>query len=166
MAVRAQYGIFYDRLIDNTINFVDANTPGLSQVQSVFPYVAGPGSDRRVSDGIPLPVRPAAPELRPLNARQGDLALFQPHLRTGYVQHYSLTLQRELFRNTVIEAGFVGNRGIALFMTVNPNQCGLTRISCRRFGNSRRSVRGTPVPVANTLVGFFGSANGAHYRHR
>jgi hypothetical protein len=33
-------------------------------------------------------------------------SLFAPDLRTGYVQHYSLNLQREIFRNTVVEAGY------------------------------------------------------------
>lgn len=69
MSVRAHYGIFYDRLIDATVNFVDANTPGFAQSQSVFPNESGPASDRRVSDGIPAPAAPAAPNVPQLNDR-------------------------------------------------------------------------------------------------
>ena len=36
-AIRAQYGIFYDRLIGATTDFIDTNTPGFSQISTVFP---------------------------------------------------------------------------------------------------------------------------------
>jgi hypothetical protein len=161
-AVRAQYGIFYDGLIGNTIRFVDANTPGFSQVQSVYPNEAGPPSDRRVSDGIKSPDRPAAPELRPPNTRQTTLALFKPHFRTGYVQHYSLTLQRELARNTVLEAGFIGTRGVKLFMVTNLNQLRIQE----GFLNAFRELQAfrtsnAAVPAGNTLVRLFGSVPAA-----
>jgi hypothetical protein len=32
------------------------------------------------------------------------------------VQQYSLTLQREVFRNTVVQAAYVGTHGVKLFM--------------------------------------------------
>jgi hypothetical protein len=161
-AVRAQYGIFYDGLTGNTIRSVDANTPGFSQVKEVYPNQAGPPSDRRVSDGIPLPDRPLAPELRPPNTRETTLALFQPHLRTGYVQHYSLTLQREVVRDTVLEAGFVGNRGVKLFMVVNPNQLRIQDDFLQAFRELQRyRTSNAAVPVGNTLVRLFGSVPAA-----
>jgi len=120
-AIRGGYGIFYDRIIGATTSYVDSNTPGFSQVQQVFPNSAA-GSDVRAGDAVPLPQRPPAPQLRLPNNRQNTIGLFVPNLRTGYFQHYSLTLQRELFRNAVIEAGYVGTRGVKLFMDLNPNQ--------------------------------------------
>ena len=70
--------------------------------------------DRRVSDGIPVPVSPGAPLLRPPEQRNEVAAIFDPRLRTGYVQQYSVSLQREIGRGVVIEAAWVGNRGIKL----------------------------------------------------
>jgi len=160
-ALRAGYGIYYERLVGNVTTFVDGNTPGFSQTVQEFPNAA-PGSDRRVSDGIPLPAQPAAPVLRQDVTRTSNLAVINPRLATGYIQQYSLTLQRELFRNTLVEAGLVGNRGVKLFMNVNPNQI---RIS-GDFLQSFREIQafrgnGTPVAAANTLVRLFGSPNSA-----
>jgi hypothetical protein len=161
-AVRAQYGIFYDALIGSTTNFIDANTPGFSQVQNVYPNLAGAGSDVRASDGIPVPVQPQAPLLTQADSRQGSLALFSPHLRTGYLQQYSLTVQRELFRNTVIEAGLVGNRGVKLFMQENPDQLRIQDGFLQAFREVQAFLlTGSAVPATNSLVRLFGSANAA-----
>jgi hypothetical protein len=154
--IRAGWGLFYDRLVGQTINFVAANTPGFALQVPVYPNSAG--TDIRVSDGIPLPRAPAAPQLRLPATRSTDLALFSPNLRTGYVQHYNLTFQWEILRNTVIEAGYVGSHGVKLFMDVNLNQ---PRIH-EDFLNSFRELQafqnsGTPVPASNTLARIFGS---------
>jgi hypothetical protein len=159
--VRAGYGVFYERLVAGVSSFIDSQTPGFSQILPVFPN-STPGSDVRVSDGIPLPVRPPAPTLHLPPTRSNNLAVINPNLRTGYVQHYSLTLQRELFRNTVIEAGFVGSRGVKLFMQVNPNQARIHGDFLQAFREIQEfRSSGAPVPPSNTLVRLFGSAGGA-----
>jgi len=53
-AIRANWGLFYDRLIGATTSYVDANTPGFS-LPNLPEYPNQPGTDIRVSDGIPLP---------------------------------------------------------------------------------------------------------------
>ena len=115
-----------------------------------------------MSDGIPLPPQPAAPQVQQPSTRQTNLAVFTPHLRTGYLQSYSLTLQRELFRHTVIEAGFVGNRGVKLFMQVNPNQLRINDGFLQAFREIQAfRATGSAVPAANSLVRLFGTVNGA-----
>jgi len=160
-AVRASYGIFYDDLIGSTFIFVDNNTPGFSQTPPVFPN-AKLGADWRLSDGMPSVPRPETPALRlPLDRGQ-NLALFSPDLRTGYVHTYSFSVQRELARNTIIDAAYVGKRAVKLFMQTNVNQ---RRID-GDFLNAFRELQafrsqGAAIPAGNTLVRLFGSPQAA-----
>jgi len=55
----------------------------------------------RLSQGFPLPV-PSDP-----NRPTGYLTAIDFGLRTGYVQHYNLTLQREVMRSVIINVGYV-----------------------------------------------------------
>jgi len=161
MAVRASYGIYYDALIGNTFNFVANNTTGFSETPPVFPN-AKPGSDWRLSDGLPFVSRPETPRLRlPLDRGQ-SMALFSPNLRTGYVHAYSFSIQRELSRNTVIDAAYVGKRAVKLFMQVNVNQ----RKVEGDFLNAFRELQAfrsqsAAVPAGNTLARLFGSPQAA-----
>jgi hypothetical protein len=161
MAVRASYGIFYDDLVGNAFIFVDANTPGFSQTRSFFPNEQ-PGKDVRLSDGIPTVPRPDSPTLRPPLDRSQNLALFSPNLRTGYVHEYSFSLQREIARNTVIDAAYVGKRAVKLFMQVNVNQRKIDGDFLNAFRELQAfRLRGATVPPTNTLVRLFGSAQAA-----
>jgi hypothetical protein len=161
-AVRASYGIFYDDMIGNTFVVVDNNTPGFSLTPPVFPN-AQPGNDVRLSDPSPSISIPEAPMLRPLLNRGQNIALFSPNLRTGYVHTYSLSVQREVARNTVIDAAYVGKRAVKLFMQVNVNQ----RRVDGDFLDSFRELQaylfqqGAAVPAGNTLVRLFGSPQAA-----
>ena len=62
MAVRGAYGIYYDRLIGGLSGDQDTTTPGFVQSVTVYPNQAA-GSDVRLSDGIPIPARPAARQI-------------------------------------------------------------------------------------------------------
>lgn len=160
-AVRANYGVFYDRLIGATISLVDANTPGFSQAVPVYPNSTA-GSDVRVSDGIPLPQRPAAPVLRLPTTRSTSVVVYSPQLRTGYVQQYSLTIQREMLRNTVVEVGYVGTRGTKMFMDVNYNQPRIYESFLAAFRELQAfRSSGTAPSATNPLVRVFGSAAAA-----
>jgi hypothetical protein len=161
-AVRASYGIFYDDLIGNTFVVVGNNTPGFSLTPPVFPN-AEPGKDVRLSsDPMPSISIPETPMLRPPLNRGQDVALFSPNLRTGYVHTYSLSLQREIARNTVIDAAYVGKRAVKLFMQVNVNQRGIDGDFLNSFRELQAFVsQGADVPPTNTLVRLFGSAPAA-----
>src|SRR6185369_11460972 len=45
-----------------------------------------------------------------------------PNLRTPYIQNYNLNIQRELFKNGVLEVGYVGSTGKKLFRYRDINQ--------------------------------------------
>src|SRR5215469_17500969 len=160
-AVRASYGIFYDDLIGNTFVFVDNNTPGFSLTPPVFPNTE-PGKDMRLSDGVaPIPL-PEAPILRQAPDRSQILALFSPNLRTGYVHTYSFSVQREVARNTVIDAAYVGKRAVKLFMQVNVNQRRIDGDFLNAFRELQAyTSQSATVPTSNTLVRLFGSPQAA-----
>ncbi|MGC8761827.1 MAG: carboxypeptidase regulatory-like domain-containing protein [Bryobacteraceae bacterium] len=156
-AVRGSWGIFYDRMIGATASLVDGNTPGFAQTVQTFPNTAS-GSDVRVRDNPPLPAAPPAPQLMLPTNRQTSIVVFGPNLRTGYVQHYNLSIQREVMRNTILDVAYIRTRGIKLFNWVDVNQpriYGNFLDSFKEIINFQRT--GAAASPTNTLVRIFGT---------
>ncbi|HET8549282.1 MAG TPA: carboxypeptidase-like regulatory domain-containing protein [Bryobacteraceae bacterium] len=156
-ALRGNVGIFYDRFIGSVTNYVDSNTPGFSSAINAFPNQSA-GSDRRFADGVVITPPPAAPEVQPPVTRNITVATFRPDLRTGYVEAWSFGVQRELLRNTVLEAAYVGNRGVKLFMDRDINQPRVYEdfVGAFREIERFRATGAAPSP-GNTLVRMFGT---------
>jgi hypothetical protein len=157
-AIRGSYGIFYDRLIGATVSSADGNTPGFAQAVPVFPNQTA-GSDVRISDGIPLPKQPAAPVLQLAPTRSTSIVAFNPNLRTPYVHQFNLNVQREIARNTVVEVGYVGSRGVKLFMNQDVNQQRIYGDFLRNFRELQAFQTNSSAPISpgNTLVRIFGT---------
>src|SRR5262249_40801615 len=121
-----------------------------------------PGSDKRFSDGLPPLPLPPAPVLTPALDRLQSVTAMSPDLRTGYTLHSSFTIQREIFRNTIIEAGYVRTRGIKLYMQNNLNQSRIYEDFLGAFKQLQAyNANKTPVPAGNTLVRIFGNPDAA-----
>ena len=121
-AIRGNYGIFYDRNVGATVNTVDGGTPGFTQPVNVRPNTSGT-TDVRISDGIPAPAVTGSPALTPPPTRSVTTAsIYDPNLKTGYVEQYGLSIQRELSKSTVLDVAWVANRGKKLFFNVNLDQ--------------------------------------------
>lgn len=156
-AIRGNYGVFYDRNIGAVVNTVDGSTPGFSQGVTVFPNTST--TDVRVNDGVPLPQQPAAPILTlPVTNRTSSLVLFNPNLRNGYVHQFGLSVQHQVLRNTVLEVGYVGARGVKLFMDRDLNQMKDGGQFLTDFKEIQAfQANGTAPSAGNLLVKMFGT---------
>jgi hypothetical protein len=156
MAIRANYGIYYDRIVGATTSLVDSNSPGFADGETSFPNQVV--SDVRASQSPALPTHAATPLITPLDNRNTSIVVFNPNLRSGYVHQYSLTLQRELLRGTILEAGFVGNHSVKLFTDRDINQPMVYQNFLGSVQQLQTYVANGTVPAAgNTLVKIFGT---------
>ncbi len=123
--VRAGYSIAYNREGMNVFNSIYASNPGLSINAARNLALGNLGT---------LPVllrdksRLGAPSFQttPVYPSTGVITdsanAFNPNLTLGYVQSWSFGIQREINKDTVIEARYVGNRGVKLWQQYNLNE--------------------------------------------
>jgi len=161
-SIRGGYGIFNDRIVGAAASSVDGATPGFSQGVTLFPNSTS-GSDTRVGSAPPLPVQPASPALTPPATRQTALDLMNPNLKTGYVQQWNLNIQRQIARNTILDVGYVANRGVKLFFQTNLDQ---SHIYDNGFLAAFNQIAGNltnlgAVPFNNPIASIFGSPSAA-----
>ena len=156
-SIRAGWGVYYDRIAGITTRDADGSVPGFAFTGVVFPNQAA-GSDVRLSDGPVLPVAPASPTLTPGVTRTNLLSIFDPNFRAPYVMQMNFMVQRELLRGTVLEAGYVGSRGVKLLADINMNQFktqGAFLTDFNQIAAFRRNA--AAVPPGNVFVRLFGS---------
>jgi hypothetical protein len=157
MSIRGGYGIYSDRIIGAVASLVDGNTPGFSQGVPVFPNGTA-GADVRLSDNPAAPSLPGAPSLTLPATRSTTIVFLNPNLTTGYVQQFNLNIQRQIARGTVLDIGYVGNRGNKLFYAYDVNQDNIYPDFLNSFQQLQAfQANGTAVPASNTLVKIFGT---------
>ena len=114
--VRAGWGLFYDafsqdffagQLPFNTFNPGPAFNP-VGPAPVLFSFSTTPV----IQNGVPIFT----------DFLDSDVFAVDPNLRTPYIQNYNLNIQRELFRNGVLEFGYVGSHGTKLFRYRDINQ--------------------------------------------
>jgi hypothetical protein len=125
--VRAGFGVFYDgfsqdfftgQLAENTFNVGPAyNAIGPKPV-----FITGklnPASGGVIQPGV-LVYDPAS--VTPGTATNTDAFTVSPNLRTPYIYNYNLNVQQEIYKNTVLQVGYVGSAGRKLFRFRDINQ--------------------------------------------
>lgn len=126
--LRGGYSIAYNRDgLNLTSSIVGAN-PGISTDATRRSSTTGaintfaPGSLLRNVNSIPAPVFPSSPTF-PISPTPFDSAnAFDPNLKTPRVESFTFGIQREITKNMVFEARYVGNRGKNLLRQVNLNE--------------------------------------------
>ena len=127
IAIRGGYGIYYDRISTRFANTQLFNFPylglgiGLPGLLRTFsdPFVPIPQpSQFPTAATIPSPISPIAPFVGvPVSG-----VFVDPNLQTPYVQQFNLGVQWEFAKNTVLEVGYVGNKGTHLLQIITLNQ--------------------------------------------
>ena len=127
LVARGGYGIYYDKFSTRYANTQLLNYPYLALA------VGLPGILRTFADPfIPLPqpsafpVNPTIPSpLAPLSPIVGvpiSGIYIDPELRTPYIQQYNANIQWEVFKDYLLEVGYVGSKGTKLLQVVTLNQ--------------------------------------------
>ncbi|MFZ0061125.1 MAG: TonB-dependent receptor [Pyrinomonadaceae bacterium] len=107
--IRAGYGIYYDQ-------------SALAPTEAL--YFNSPYFDNNIFfslPGLPLTLSDPFPTFFPFPLPDSALAI-QRDLRTAYMQHWNLNVQRELGRNSVLEVAYVGSKGTKLITARDINQ--------------------------------------------
>jgi len=138
--LRAGYSVAFVREGSDVMNSVIGGNPGgsLTATRSIALNTLTPGTlFRNPADLAPpaIPTEPVFPmtptSVVPYVATNGSNA-FSPNLKVGWVQSWSVGIQRELTKDTVIEARYVSNRGMDLWRQFDLNE---TNISENGFLN-------------------------------
>ena len=113
MVLRAGYGVFFESLGADRYNVYQQ---GFSQRTALTPSIDNGLTFRATladpfPDGILEPQGAAAGLATYVGRAPG---FFNPARRAGYMQRWSLNIQRELPHRLLIDAGYVGNRGTGL----------------------------------------------------
>ncbi len=139
-SVRGGYGIFIEASNENNNIFSISNPPHLLQ--------QGLTNDVRNPTFVWSQLFPGA-----VAAGSTSVSSLAARLPAGYVQQWSLNLQREVTGNLAIEAGYMGSRGNKLDQRRNLNQAALD------------ADPGRPTPVVSRLP-FPAFASGLNYLDR
>ncbi len=150
-SLRGGFGVFYDILKGEDNLQFNGQAPFVGTAGLFFNPV-GPGSGALnymnqpfVAAQVPnpFPSKPPASDVSfepfvPINS-SGFVYFVDPHLRTPYVYQYNLSLQRNLFADTILETNYVGSssHGLTSLRDINPMILGTTtRVLDQSPGNS------------------------------
>jgi len=118
LVLRGGYGIFYDQLSNQLGLLTSQSAPNylrtsLSGSSNASSSLQNPFPNLPLSSQFPvLPLLYAPPYTNDHPAL--GLNSVDPNLRTPYIQQWALNLQWQAARNTLVQVGYVGTKGVAL----------------------------------------------------
>ena len=114
LVVRAGYGMFYNMTNrQGREGLLGENPPFVHDLTRIIPGSATP---------ITLDSGPPANFFETALTTDQGLRANDPNLRDGFVEQFNLTVQYELPKDVLFQAGYVGNRGLHLTRFWNGNQ--------------------------------------------
>jgi hypothetical protein len=117
--IRGGYGVSYihfNRV--GSANLLSINGPQVVSALVNQADVFGTSAFIPTQNGYPANLT-APDKLNPLIA---NMAYLPPDTRDGYVQNWSLSVQREIFKDTILDIGYVGNKSTNLITIADYNQ--------------------------------------------
>jgi hypothetical protein len=124
-SVRVNYRLAYDRINSFASgSAIFPNTPGTSLGISNTAFGNTANEQGRVRFGIPALSPPSTPaQLRqPIPFSTASITVFDPSFRFPKVNQWGLSLQRDIGKGFVVEANYIGRRGVGLFGGYDANQ--------------------------------------------
>ena len=160
-SVRANYRLAYDRM--NTFitsSAIFPNTPGTSLGINDTTFATRPNETNRVRFGLPVIQPTASPaQLRqPAPFSTASLSVFDPSTRSPKTNQWSVSFQREVGRGFVLEANYIGRKGVGLFGAYDVNQVDVFARDPRfhqNFLEAFNALRADPAatsPLINALL--------------
>jgi hypothetical protein len=138
--VRGGYGIFWDSSLSREID--DSG--------DLYPYVErtqlSPNSQpAAVAPKLTDQLFPSQTAIVPVSAPNSQFVavIISDHPRNPYVQQYTLSLQRELARNTTLEVNYVGNRALHLLDRIDLNTP--TQLTGNQLSTCQAAFAGLPA---------------------
>jgi hypothetical protein len=117
VVLRGGWGVYHSRTTGQPTFQLLTNQP-FAQVRE--PQATGNGA---ASFANPFAAAPALPSFTPYSPTTAQSVFtFAPNFRPAMIQQYTLNLQSELSRNTMLEVGFIGARGTHLLRDLDLNQ--------------------------------------------
>lgn len=183
--LRGGFSMAYVREGMATFTSILAGNPGgtLSATQNItgtpYPLTFGNLLRNGLPAGPPSPPLPGAPTFPNVGLITDAANTFNPNLKTGYVESWSMGIQREINKDNVFEFRYIGNRGHKLWRQVDLNETNvfengflnefrlaqqntLANLAAGRGFNMRYFGPGTGTSPLPILVGnFAGAANPA-----
>jgi hypothetical protein len=143
-SIRGGVGVYYGRLINSTISNAITNTGvDTGQVQiSVAPTASGAPIFPNV---LPVPASVANPT--GANVPGSSIVVLEENLHLPTIIQGDFIIEREIARNTVVSASYLGSRGKFLPVFINKNIAPATQFATLTVGSGELAGQTVTVPV-------------------
>ena len=159
-SIRANYRLAYDRM--NTFlasSAIFPNTPGTTLGINDTSFAARPNETSRVRFGLPVITPSATPDQlrQPVPFSTASLTVFDPSTRFPKTNQWGVSFQREVGKGFVMEANYIGRKGVGLFGAYDVNQVNVfasdPRCPGETFVSAFNSLRSNPAATSCLING-------------
>lgn len=174
LSVRSGYGVYFIRTSNQTLLQLITATPFFQLFRTTGTGVIGSQALANPYPALPLPSAfpqlPVFPQFTGFSAAGSPLFSaplitvnpFERDMRTPYNQNWNLMVQYEVFKNWVVESGYIGSRGVQLLSSLQQNSAHLVNAANPGLGgltvnsslnvNARTRVPGFSATGLNSVT--------------